>query len=114
MSSDVHTELIFLLYHFTSSVTRAWKLYQNCAAKDDDLDLMDERDRITSKLSTIHEEILHHTKVFDWTKESSNKLFREVLDLEAAVFRYQETTGTRTRINLQNKMILELEAYKTS
>ena len=104
-------DLTYLLYHFASASSRAWKSFQNCPGKDEDLDLTEDRERINTKLAEIHKELLQHTNASDWTQEVANELFGQVQNVERELFRYQTTTDTRLKINLQNKMTLELEAY---
>ncbi len=114
MSGKVSTEFIYLLYHFTSSTSRAWKLYQNCLLKDEDLDLVEQRDQIGSKLKDVHANILRHSNHSDWTKEIAAKVLKDVTDVNAMIFNYCETTDVRMRLNLQNKMSFELDTYQNA
>ncbi len=111
--SAANIEMIYLLYHFSSSASKAWKLYRNNILKDEDLDLLDEREQISSKLEEVHVHILEHTNKMDWNSVRANKVLNEVQELEKRIFKYQEATGTRARLNLQNKMSLELDAFRS-
>ena len=81
--------------------------------KDEDLDLLDEREQISSKLEEVHVHILEHTNKMDWNSVRANKVLNDVQELEKRIFKYQEATGTRSRLNLQNKMSLELDAFRS-
>jgi len=88
-------------------------MYQNNILKDEDLDLLEEREQISSKLNDVHVHILQHTNQMDWSLVRANKILKEIQELEKRIFKYQETTGTRLRLNLQNKMSLELDAFQS-
>jgi len=114
MSDLVPIEMVYLLYHYSSSASKAWKMYQNNYLKDEDLELLEEREQINTKLNDVHTHIMQHTSHADWNKDRANKVLKEVLDLEKRIFKYQETTGTRLLLNLQNKMSLELDAFRSA
>jgi len=114
MTELVHTEQTATLFQIFYNATILWKSVRNSCEKDEDLDMSSEREQINSIIDSTYHTLSKSVSARTLEKSKADSLFNDVQQLQTKIFRYQESTITRATLNLQNKLALSFEAYKTN